>query len=87
MTTQLVYTVTYPTATPGTPDFYIEISVENNSMFPVTLQALQVFLPMGGGDTDLMPVDDSSSITTDSPVNWTQTAQPDRHYGAILLSA
>ena len=78
MTTQLIYTVTSPTATPGTQDFYINISVENQGMFPVTLKALQVYLPMGVGENDLTFIDDTSSITFDPPDDWTQTTQYDR---------
>ena len=78
MTTQLIYTVTSPTAMPGTQDFYINISVENQGMFPVTLKALQVYLPMGVGENDLTFIDDTSSITFDPPDGWTQTTQYDR---------
>jgi len=78
MATQLIYTVNYPTATPGTQDFNINISVENKSGAHITLKAFQVYLPMGEGDNDLTPVDDISSIIADSPVGWTHTALPDK---------
>jgi len=86
MKTQLKYSVNYPKATPGTLDFYINIIVENNSMFDITLNALQVYLPMGKGDNDLTPVDDASSIIADSPVDWTQTALPDKSGANLEVS-
>jgi YVTN family beta-propeller protein len=86
MTTQLDYTVNYPTATPGTEDFSISISVENRNKFPVTLNALQVYLPMGEGENDLTPLDDYSSITTDSPLNWKQTTQTDKSGGNVEVT-
>ena len=78
MTTQLIYTVTNSAATPGTQDFYINISVENQSMFPVTLKALQVYLPMGVGDNDLTLIGNTSSIIVGPPDDWTQTTQYDK---------
>ncbi len=78
MATQLIYTVHYPTATPGTQDFNINISLENRSGVHITLKSFQIYLPMGEGDNDLTPVDDTSSIIADSPVGWEHTARPDK---------
>jgi len=72
MATLLTYTINSGNAvpTPGTADFYFNISVENNGHNPVTLQYFQIAIPMGNGENDLTPTGDTASITYKIPTGW-----------------
>ncbi len=72
MTTLLTYTINSGNAvpTPGTTDFYFNISVENNGFSPVTLQYFQIAIPIGDGENDLTPTGDTASIAYKVPTGW-----------------
>ena len=56
--------------TPGSLDFYFNISVENRGGMPVTLQSFQIAIPMGDGENDLTPAGDTASIEYMAPASW-----------------
>ncbi len=56
--------------TPGSLDFYFNISVENRGGMPVTLQSFQIAIPMGDGENDLTPIGDTASIEYMAPASW-----------------
>jgi YVTN family beta-propeller protein len=72
MATLLTYTVNSGNAvpTPGTADFYFNISVENNGYSPVTLQCFQIAIPIGDGENDLTPIDDTAAIEYQASNGW-----------------
>jgi YVTN family beta-propeller protein len=72
MSTLLTYTINSDNAvpTPGIADFYFNISVENNGYSPVTLQCFQIAIPIGDGENDLTPIDDTAAIEYQASNGW-----------------
>ena len=72
MSTFLTYTIDSGNAvpTPGTTDFCFTIGVENKGGGPVILQYFQIAIPIGDGENDLTPTDDTASIAYKVTTGW-----------------
>ena len=71
MNTQLDYSIyENQDATPGITDYSIMVTVTNNSVSTINLRYFQIYIPVGDGDNDLTPTDDTSSIIGNTQESW-----------------